>query len=51
MSSSITYRVNKSDRVGHVACMGGMINVYKILVEKVEGKGPLGKPRHKQMGG
>jgi hypothetical protein len=27
--------------VGHVACMGQMRNVYKILVGKPEGKRPL----------
>jgi hypothetical protein len=32
---------------GHTACMGEMRNVYKILVRKPEGKGPLGKPRHR----
>jgi hypothetical protein len=26
---------------GHVACMGGMRNAYKILVGKPEGKRPL----------
>jgi hypothetical protein len=41
---------NKSNGVGHVACMKGMINIYKILVQKAEGKGHLGKPRHTQMG-
>jgi hypothetical protein len=29
--------------VGHVACMGKMRNVYKILVRKREGKRLLGK--------
>jgi hypothetical protein len=41
---------NKSNRVAHAACMKGIINVYKILVEKAEGKGSLGTPRHTQMG-
>jgi hypothetical protein len=29
---------------GHVACMGGMRNVYKVLVGKSEGKRPFGRP-------
>jgi hypothetical protein len=31
----------------HVACMGAMRNVYKILVGKPEGKKPLERPRHR----
>jgi cell wall assembly regulator SMI1 len=31
--------------VGHVACIGKIRNVYKILVGKPEGKRPLGRPR------
>jgi len=30
---------------GHVACMGKMTGVYRVLVGKPEGKRPLGKPR------
>jgi hypothetical protein len=30
---------------GHVALMGGCRNVYSVLVGKLEGKIPLGKPR------
>jgi hypothetical protein len=30
---------------GHVARMGEKMNAYRILVEKSEGKGPLGTPR------
>jgi hypothetical protein len=30
--------------VGHVASMGEMWSVYKILVAKPEGKSPLGRP-------
>jgi hypothetical protein len=30
---------------GHVACMGDMINAYKILIGKPEGKKLLGRPR------
>ena len=32
---------------GHVACMGASRGVYRVLVEKTEGKGPLGRPRRK----
>jgi hypothetical protein len=32
--------------MGYVACMGEMRNTYKILVRKLEGKRPLGRPRH-----
>jgi hypothetical protein len=42
-------RVIKSRRIrwmGHVAHMGEMRNVYKILVRKPEGKRLLGRPRH-----
>jgi len=33
--------------VGHVACMGEMINAYKILVGNPEGKRPLRRSRHR----
>jgi len=33
--------------VGHVTCMGGRRNTYKILFRKPDGKGPLGRPRHR----
>jgi len=29
---------------GHVACMGEMRSVYRVLVGKPEGKRPLGRP-------
>jgi hypothetical protein len=32
---------------GHVAPMGEMRNVYRILVGKPEGKRPLAGPRHR----
>jgi hypothetical protein len=32
---------------GHVARTGGKRNVYRLLVGKPEGKGPLGRPRHR----
>jgi hypothetical protein len=46
-------RVIKSRRMrqtGHVACMGDMRNVYKILVRKPEGQRPLRRCRHKWEG-
>jgi hypothetical protein len=41
-------RVIKSRKMrwaGHIAHMGEMRNVYKILLEKLEGKKPSGRPR------
>jgi hypothetical protein len=32
---------------GHVACMGGRRNMYRVLVGKPEGKGPLERPRRR----
>jgi hypothetical protein len=32
---------------GHAACMGEIRNEYTLLVGKPEGKGPLGRPRHR----
>jgi hypothetical protein len=32
---------------GHVSRMGEKRNAYRILVEKPEGKRPLGRPRHR----
>jgi hypothetical protein len=43
-------RVIKSRRMrwlSHVAWMGEMRNTYGILVGKLEGKRPLGRPRHR----
>jgi hypothetical protein len=43
-------RVVKSRRMrwaGHVACIGENRIVHKVLVEKPEGKRPLGRPRRK----
>ena len=43
-------RVIKSRRmnwVGHVARMGDRRGVYRVLVEKPEGKRPLGRPRRR----
>ena len=31
----------------HVACMGEERGVYRVLVGKLEGKRPLGRPRHR----
>jgi hypothetical protein len=43
-------RIIKSRRMrwaGHVVRMGEKRNVYRLLVEKPEGKRPLGRPRHR----
>jgi hypothetical protein len=32
---------------GNVARMGEKMNAYRILVENLEGKRPLGRPRHR----
>jgi hypothetical protein len=42
--------VIKSGRIrweGHVARMGKRRGVYRVLVEKLEGKRPLGRPMHR----
>jgi hypothetical protein len=47
-SSPSIIRIIKSRRMrwaGHVALMGEKRNVYRLLVEKPEGKRPLGRPR------
>jgi hypothetical protein len=49
-SSPSIIRNIKSRRMrwaGHVARMGEMMNVYRLLIGKPEGKRPLGKPRHR----
>jgi len=46
----IFFRVIKSRRmrwVGYVARMGERREVYMVLVGKREGKGPVGRPRHR----
>jgi hypothetical protein len=46
-SSPNVVRVIKSRRmrwIGHVACMGEGRGVYRVLVERPEGKRPLGRP-------
>jgi hypothetical protein len=43
-------RIIKSRRMrwaGHVARMRANRNAYRLLVGKPEGRGPLGKPRHR----
>ena len=32
---------------GHAACMGERSWVYRVLVGKLEGQGPLARPRHR----
>ena len=49
-SSPNIIRVIKSRKMrwaGHVAHMGGMRGVYRVLVGKLEGKRPLGRPRRR----
>jgi hypothetical protein len=49
-SSPNIIRMIKSRRMrwaGHVACMGGKGNAYRILVRKPEGRRPLGRPKRK----
>jgi hypothetical protein len=43
----IMIKSRKMRWVGHVAGMGAKKNVYRIMVGKVEGKRPLGRPRHR----
>ena len=46
-------KVIKSRRMrwaGHVACVGEKSRVYRVLVGQPEGKGPLGRPRHRWEG-
>jgi hypothetical protein len=40
-------KVIRMRSAGNVACMGKKRNAYRVLVEKVEGKRPLG--RHRRM--
>jgi hypothetical protein len=37
----------EDEMVGHVARMGEKRNEYKMLVGKLKGKRPLGRPRHR----
>jgi hypothetical protein len=49
-SSPSIIRMIKSRRMrlaGHVARMGEKRNMYRLLVGKLEGKGLLGRPRHR----
>jgi len=39
-------RSRRMRRAGHVARMGKKRGVYRVLVEKPEGKGPLGRSCH-----
>jgi hypothetical protein len=53
-SSPDIIRQIKSRRMrwaGHVARMGEGRKVYRVLVEKPEGKRPLGRPRHRWQDG
>ena len=49
-SSPSIVGVIKSRRIrwaGHVACMSEERGVYRVLVGKLEGKRPIGRPRHR----
>jgi len=49
-SSPKIVRVTKSRRMrlaGHVARMGEERGVYRVLLGKLEGRRPLGRPRHR----
>jgi hypothetical protein len=49
-SSTNIIRQIKSKKMrwlGHVACVGEDRKLYKVLVGKLEGKSPLGKPRRR----
>jgi hypothetical protein len=48
MSDIITMIKSRRMRlVVHVACMGDIRNIYRILVRKLKGKRLLGRTRHK----
>ena len=40
-------KIEKNEMGGHVACMGERTGVYRVLVGKLEGKRPLGRPRRR----
>ncbi|KAJ4431590.1 hypothetical protein ANN_20189 [Periplaneta americana] len=42
-----TFYENTFEMGGHVARMGGSRNAYRVLVGKLEGKRPLGRPRRR----
>jgi hypothetical protein len=44
-SSPDIIRKIKSRGAGHVARMGGERNIYTVLMEKLEGKRPFGRPK------
>ena len=51
-SSPKNVRVIKSRRMswaGNVACMGEERGAYRVLVGKLEGKRPLGRPRRRSV--
>jgi hypothetical protein len=53
-SSLSIIRIIRSRRMrwlGHVARMGEKRNVYRLLVERPEGKRPLGRPRCRWLNG
>jgi len=43
----LVIKLRRRRRAGHVARMGEGRSVYRVLVGKPEGKGPLGRPRRR----
>jgi hypothetical protein len=37
----------KNEMGGHIACMGERRGACRVLVRKLEGKRPIGRPRHR----
>jgi hypothetical protein len=42
---TVTIDMRMMSWAGHIACMGEKRDVHRFLVEKPEGKRPLGRPR------
>jgi hypothetical protein len=40
-------RLRRMRWAGHVVCMWDRRGVYRVMVRKLEGKGSLGRPRHR----
>ena len=40
-------KLRKMRWAGHVAHMGGSRGIYRVLVQKPEGRRPLGRPRYR----
>jgi hypothetical protein len=44
---TVTAYMRRMRWTGHVVCIGERRDVYRVLVEKTEGQGPLGRPRRR----